>query len=95
MNVNVTLPKKALEFIDREARHRYVSRSAVVRAFVLEALDRKIVVDARRKGFSIRKIAEVYGVSYGRVLEILAETQVDEESPDDEEDQYADLKKIE
>ena len=49
-NVNVTLPDKALEYIDSKAKSQYLSRSAVARSFLLEELNRKMVAEARRKG---------------------------------------------
>ncbi len=44
------------------------------------------VVNARRLGYSIRKISEMYGIAYSKVLEILHTTQVDAE--DKEADAY-------
>ncbi len=46
----------------------------------MEKLEEKIVVETRLKGYSIRKTAEVTGMPYTKVLKILGDTQVDEES---------------
>lgn len=40
------------------------------------------VVNARRKGYSIRKISEMCKINYSKVLEILHTTQVDTEVKD-------------
>ena len=85
--LNVTLPKKALEYIDRKAKSQYSSRSAVARAYLLEELNRKMVCEARRQGYSIRKISENMEIPYENVIRILGETQVDEEEEYDGEEQ--------
>ena len=40
------------------------------------------ILDARKKGYSIRRISEMYGIDYSRVLDILHMTQVDAEDKD-------------
>lgn len=42
----------------------------------MEKLEEKLVVEERMKGYSIRKIAEITGIPYTKVL---AATQVDEQ----------------
>ncbi|MFH1247415.1 MAG: hypothetical protein V1644_03470 [Candidatus Micrarchaeota archaeon] len=49
-------------------------------------IDEIKVVNARRNGYSIRKISEMYDINYSRVLEILKDIQVDAE--DKENDEY-------
>lgn len=44
------------------------------------------VTNARRNSYSIKKISEIYKISYSRVLDILKDTQVDAE--DKEIDEY-------
>ena len=55
----------------------------------MEHVEEQKVTEARKKGFSIRKVAEITGVRYDKVLEILRRTGIDEET-DDELDQYMD-----
>lgn len=49
-------------------------------------IDELKVVNARRNGYSIRKISEMYEIPYSKVLEILHITQIDAE--DKEADAY-------
>ena len=53
---------------------------------MIQNLNELRVVNARRSGYSIRKITEMHGITYSKVLEILKETQVDAE--DKETDEY-------
>ncbi|MFH1247457.1 MAG: hypothetical protein V1644_03685 [Candidatus Micrarchaeota archaeon] len=52
----------------------------------MEEVAEKMVVEARRKGYSIRKVVESTCITYTKVLGILAKTQVDEELYPLEED---------
>lgn len=81
VNVNIALPKKIVEYVDREAEEHYLSRASVARRYLLEKLEEKMVVETRLKGYSIRKVAEITGIPYAKVLRILGETQADEETP--------------
>ncbi len=78
-SVNVSLPKKAVEYLDRQAEENYTSRAGIARQYLMEKLEEKAVVEARTKGYSIRKASEMTGVPYARVLKILGQTQIDEE----------------
>ena len=84
--VNITLPKEAINYLDLEAKKIYLNRATVARQLLLQHLDEIRVVSARRMGYSIRKIAEMYGIEYSRVLQILHITQIDAE--DKEADAY-------
>ena len=53
----------------------------------MEEVAEKMVLEARRKGYSIRKVVESTGISYTKVLGILAKTQIDEELYPVEEDE--------
>ncbi len=79
VNVNISLPRKIVEYVDREAEENYLSRASVARQYLMQKLEEKIVVEKRRKGYSIRKIVETTGIPYLKVLKILGETQVDDE----------------
>lgn len=92
--ISVTLPKNALEYIDRTARQEYLSRSAVARNHLLHEIYTRMVLEARREGYSIRKISENTKIPYDVVLRILGETQVDGEEDDDDTEQLETLKKI-
>ena len=61
VNVNISLPKSIVDFVDREAEEKYLSRASVARQYLMEQLEQKIVVQTRLKGYSIRKTAECYG----------------------------------
>ncbi len=87
MNVNVTIPKKAMEYLDLQARKQYASLSSVARAYLLRAVHREIVVKMRREGYSIRMISERTEIPYVQVMDVLADTQVDEESENDDQEQ--------
>ena len=80
VNVNVTLPKRIVEYIDREADENYLSRASVARKHLLADLEEEMVGETRAKGYSIRKTAEITGIPYQKVLRILGKTQVDEEN---------------
>ena len=86
-NINVTLPNKALDYIDKKEKAQYLSRSSVARCLFLEELNIKMVVEARQKGYSIRKTAELTNIPYATVLTILGETQTDQHEESDEEEQ--------
>ena len=45
----------------------------------MQEVAEKMVAQARRKGYSIRKVADATGLPYSKVMSILAKTQVDEE----------------
>ncbi len=79
VNVNISLPKKIVEYLDKEAGEHYLARAAVARQYLMEEVAEKMVLEARRKGYSMRKVAESTGITYTKVLGILAKTQVDEE----------------
>lgn len=87
--VNVTLPKEAVNYLDLEAKKVYLSRATVARQLLLQHIDELRVINARRTGHSIRKISEMYGIDYHKVLGILHITQVDAE--DTEADAYVEL----
>jgi len=78
--VNITVPKEAVEYLDIEAKKTYLSRATVARQLLLQHIDEVKVINARRHGYSIRKISEMYGIAYSKVLEILHVTQVDSEN---------------
>lgn len=84
--LNITLPLEAVKYLDVEAGKAYLSRATVARQFLLQKIDEAKVVLARKRGYSIRKVSEMYGIEYPRVLEILHATQVDAE--DNEADAY-------
>ena len=44
----------------------------------MEEITEKIVVEARLKGQTIRKIAEVTGIPYNRIMSVLVKTQIDD-----------------
>ncbi|HLC69300.1 MAG TPA: hypothetical protein VJH24_05665 [Candidatus Bilamarchaeaceae archaeon] len=87
--VNVTLPAEVVNYIDEKAQKLYISRSTVARQLVMEHVEEEKVVHLRKKGFSIRKIAELTSIRYDRVLRIIGQTGVDEEE-DAELEQYMD-----
>lgn len=68
------------------AKKTYLSTATVAKQFLLQYIDELKVVNARRHGYSIRKISEMYNIAYSKVLEILHMTQVDIE--DKEVDAY-------
>ena len=80
--VNITLPKEVIEYLDGEAKKAYLSRATVARQLLLQHIDELKIMNARRKGYSIRRISEMYGIDYSRVLDILHMTQVDAEDKD-------------
>src|SRR3989338_8184815 len=84
--VNITLSREVVEYLDTEAKRSYLSRATVAKQFLLEHIDELRVISARRQGYSIRKISEIYGIPYSKVLEIMHATQVDAE--DKELDSY-------
>jgi|GEM_PF-2795016 len=84
--VNITIPKEAIDYLDAEARRTYLSRATVAKQLLLQHIDELRVVNARKAGYTIRKIVEVYGIDYQKVLEILHMTKVD--ADEKETDQY-------
>lgn len=84
--VNITIPKEVVDYLDSEAKKTYLSRATVAKQLLLQHIDELKVMNARKTGHSIRKISEMYDISYSRVLEILHITQVDAE--DKEADAY-------
>lgn len=84
--VNITVPKDVVEYLDMEAKKAYLSRATVARQLLLQHIDELKVMNARKQGYSIRKISEMYKIAYSKVLEILHTTQVDAE--DKEADIY-------
>lgn len=78
VNVNISLPKKILEYVDREAEERYSSRASVAREYLVQKIEEKRIVEMRQRGYSIRKTSELTGIPYGKVLKVLGETQVDD-----------------
>jgi metal-responsive CopG/Arc/MetJ family transcriptional regulator len=78
ISINITLPKKIVDYVDREAEDKYLSRASVARQYLMEKLEEKIVSETRLKGYSIRKTSEITGIPYLKTLKILAKTQVDE-----------------
>ena len=87
--VNVTLPKEVVDYLDQKADDQYTSRATVARQFLIEHTEEKKVVELRKKGFSYRKIAEMTGIKYDKILEIVRITRVDEDI-DEELEKYMD-----
>lgn len=77
--LHLSLPKPALEEIDAKAKRQYLTRSAVARQYLMQALLDDTVVRLRRRGYSIRKIAEELEVPTIRIYEALRRTEIDEE----------------
>jgi len=92
--VNITIPREVVEYLDIEAKKTYLSRATIARQLLLQHIDELKVINARRQGYSIRKISEIYGIAYSKVLEMLHTTQVDAE--DKEADAYVEetMKKL-
>ncbi len=84
--VNITLPIEIIKYLDTEAKRTYLSRATVAKQLLLQKIDEVKVTNARRNGYSIRKISETYNINYTKVLEILRDTQIDAE--DKEVDEY-------
>ena len=87
--VNVILPKEVVHYLDEKADDQYTTRATVAKQFLLEHVEEKKVTELRRKGFSIRKIAEVTGIRYDKILEIIRITRIDEDV-DEELEAYMD-----
>ncbi len=84
--VNITLPVEIVKYLDTEAKRTYLSRATVAKQLLLQKIDEVKVTNARRNGYSIRKISEMYHIEYTKVLEVLRDTQIDAE--DKESDEY-------
>ena len=84
--VNITVPIEIVKYLDIEAKRTYLSRATIAKQLLLQKIDELKVVNARRNGYSIRKISEIYNISYARVLEILKDMPADVE--DKENDEY-------
>ncbi|MBI4360961.1 hypothetical protein HY572_04290 [Candidatus Micrarchaeota archaeon] len=86
--IHLGLPKEAVDVLDAKAKQNYLKRVDVARQYLLKALLDETVADLRKKGYSIRKIAESLNVSTRQVLEALRNTGVDEAlyGEDDEEE---------
>jgi hypothetical protein len=82
--VNITLPKETIEYLDNEAKKSYLSRATVARQLLLQHIDEIKIIQARRQGYTIRKISEMYDIAYPKVLEILHITKVDEEEKEND-----------
>ncbi|HIH22160.1 TPA: DUF1402 family protein [Candidatus Micrarchaeota archaeon] len=92
--VNITLSKEAVTYLDNEAKKTYLSRATVAKQLLLQHIDELKVINARRLGYSIRKISEMYGIDYAKIIGILHTTQVD--AGDKEADAYVEgtMKKL-
>ncbi len=93
--VNVTLPQEVVNYLDQKADDQYTSRATVARQFLIEHIEEKRVTELRKKGFSYRKIADMTGIRYDKILEIVRITRIDEDI-DEELEEYMDavLKEI-
>lgn len=89
MLVNVTLPAEFVSYLDEKATDNYTSRATVAKQYLIEHIEEKKVIELRRKGFSIRKIADVTDIRYDKVLAILHTTRADEDM-DEELETYMD-----
>ena len=78
VNVNMSLTKKVVEYLDKQAEENYLARASVARQYLMEEVSEKMVVEARRKGSSLRKVAQATGTPYSKVLSIIAKTGIDE-----------------
>ncbi len=87
--VNVTLPSTVVEYMDEKARKLYISRATVARQLLMEQVEEEKVIEKRKEGFSIRKIVEITGIRYDKVLHIIGRTGIDEDF-DEEVDAYMD-----
>ena len=54
--VNITIPREVVEYLDIEAKKTYLSRATIARQLLLQHIDELKVINARRQGYSIRKI---------------------------------------
>jgi len=89
-NINVNLPANIAEYVSNKSKDEYLSKAAVVRQYLINAILEERVLECRKKGCSISKTAELNNVSVPKVLEVLAKFG-SEEIADIEED-YAMLK---
>ena len=89
ISINVTLPTEVVEYLDEKAKNKYISRATIARQFLMEHIEEEKVIETRRKGFSIRKVAEITGVRYDRVLDILRQSGIEDEM-DQELEAYMD-----
>ncbi|HIH20227.1 TPA: hypothetical protein HA244_03080 [Candidatus Micrarchaeota archaeon] len=80
VTLNITLPKKIVAYLDRQAEEHYLTRATVARQYLIEEVYEKTVLQARKAGLSIRKISETTGIPYAKVLKILGKTQFDEQA---------------
>ena len=87
--VNVTLSQEMVNYLDEKADDQYTSRATVARQFLIEHIEEKKVTELRKKGFSYRKIAEMTGIRYDKILEIVRITRIDEDV-DEELEEYMD-----
>ncbi len=87
--VNVTLSNEIVNYIDEKASRLYISRATVARQLIMEHIDEEKIIEARKRGFSIRKVAEITGIRYDKVLQIISRSGVDEEE-DKELEEYMD-----
>lgn len=78
VTLNLTLPKRIIDYLDQEAQAHYLSRATVARQHLIEEVYEKVVTESRLRGLSIRRISETTGIPYLKVLQILAKTQIDE-----------------
>ena len=81
--------------MDEKARRLYISRATVARQLLMEQVEEEKVLEKRKEGFSFRKIVEITGIRYDRVLQIISKSGIDEDI-DEEVDKYMDdvLKEI-
>lgn len=84
--VNVTVPVEVAEYLDEKAEELYITRATIARKFLIEHIEEVKVTEAREKGFSIRKVADMTRVRYDKVLEILRRTGVDAKEEKELED---------
>lgn len=92
--VNITLPQEVVTYLDFEAKKTYLNRATVARQLLLQKVDEIKVINARRNGYSIRRISEIYFIPYLKILEILHTTQVDVEDKEDLEYIEQTMKKL-
>ena len=86
-NINVNLPAVTAEYVARKSKDEYLSKAAVVRQYLINAILEERVLECRKKGYSISKTAELNDVSVPKVLEVLA--KFGSEDIEDIEDDYA------
>lgn len=77
-DIGDTLPDLIAGYLKRKSKEEYLPISAIARKYIAKGVTEKLIIEYRKMGYSITRIAENIDVPIGKVMDLLS--KLNEES---------------